>query len=33
MYLAALERLIMVLDEYGYLPDRSDLTMDLTNLM
>ncbi len=33
MYLAALERLIMVLDEYGYLPDRSDLAMDLTNLM
>lgn len=33
MYLAALERIIMVLDEYGYLPDRSDLAMDLTNLM
>ena len=33
MYLAALERLIMVLDEYGYLPNRSDLAMDLTNLM
>ncbi|WP_125919947.1 hypothetical protein [Haloparvum sedimenti] len=33
MYLAALERIIMVLDEYGYLPERSDLAMDLTNLM
>ena len=33
MYLAALERIIMVLDEYGYLPDRSDLAIDLTNLM
>jgi hypothetical protein len=33
MYLAALERIIMVLDEYGYFLDRSDLAMDLTNLM
>ncbi|MFW5900730.1 MAG: transposase, partial [Halodesulfurarchaeum sp.] len=33
MYLAALERIIMVLDEYGYFPEKSDLAMDLTNLM
>jgi len=33
MCLAALECIIMVLDEYGYLPDQSDLAMDLTNLM
>ncbi|WP_154018446.1 hypothetical protein [Halolamina rubra] len=30
IYLAALERIIMVLDEYVYLPDRYGLAMDLT---
>lgn len=33
MYLAALESLVTVIDEYGYLPETADLAMDLTNLM
>lgn len=33
MYLAALESLITVIDEYGYLPETADLAMDLTNIM
>ena len=33
MYLAALESIITVIDEYGYLPETADIAQDLTNIM
>lgn len=33
MYLAALEEMATVIDEYGYLPEKADIAMDLTNIM
>ncbi|MFC6874758.1 transposase [Halobellus marinus] len=33
MYLAALESVVTVIDEYGYLPETADIAMDLTNIM
>lgn len=33
MYLAALESIITVIDEYGYLPETTDIAVDLTNIM
>jgi N-acetyl-anhydromuramyl-L-alanine amidase AmpD len=33
MYLAALESIITVIDEYGYLPETTDIAVDLSNIM
>ena len=33
MYLAALEEMVSVIDEYGCLPEKADIALDLTNIM
>jgi len=33
MYLAALGEMVKVIDEYGHIPEKADIAMDLTNIM